>query len=411
MENIKTHYKRLLGLNSSWKIDNVDLQTSEKRILIHLKHQGGQVKCPKCNKLCSIADHAPERSWRHLDTMQFETRLVARIPRTDCPDCGVKTITVPWASKHARFTLMFDMFAIDVLSVCDNVKNACELLGLSWHSMHNIMERSVARGLDVRELETIKHVGIDEKSFRKGQSYVSTLNDLDQGRVLEVVEGRSEESADQLWNVFDQHQLDSVQAAAIDMWPAYANTVKKHIPNANIVHDRYHISSHLNKSVDKVRRHENKILQKQDDMTLTGTKYLWLFNPENLPEERRHAFESLKNSTLKTARGWAIKENFRHFWSYRYTANAKTFFDKWYYWATHSRLKPMVSVAKMLKKHLGNILTWFKQPISNAVSEGFNSRIQAIKANARGFRNFKNYRTRILFFCGKLDLKPKIVTH
>lgn len=411
MESLKTHYKRLLGLENSWQVETVDLQRDERRVVIHLKHRGGRVKCPECKKLCSIADHGPERSWRHLDTMQFETRLVARIPRSNCPDCGVKTIAVPWSSPHARFTLMFEAFAIEVLQACDTVQSACALVDVSWHSMDKIMKRAVERGLDGRELETIDNIGIDEKSFRKGHSYISALNDLDKGRVLEVVEGRSEESADRLWNVFNQHQLDSVQAVAMDMWPAYINTANNHVPNAEVVHDRYHISAHLNKSVDRVRRHEHKMLQKEDNNALTGTKQLWLFNSENLPKERQHAFKSLKDSDLKTARGWAIKENFRNFWGYTYTGSAKRFFDQWYYWATHSRLKPMVEVAKMLKRHLGNILTWFKHPISNAISEGFNSRIQSIKANARGFRSFENYRVRILFFCGKLDLYPNLTAH
>jgi transposase len=70
------------------------------------------------------------------------------------------------------------------------------------------------------------------------------------------------------------------------------------------------------------------------------------------------------------------------------------------------RLKPMVAVAQLLKRHLPNLLTYLKHPITNAVTEGLNSKIQSLKSAARGFRNFQNYRTRILFFCGKLELYP-----
>ena len=66
----------------------------------------------------------------------------------------------------------------------------------------------------------------------------------------------------------------------------------------------------------------------------------------------------------------------------------------------------MIDVARMLKRHLENLLTYLEHPITNAVTEGLNSKIQNIKSAARGFRNFKNYRTRILFFCGKLSLYP-----
>lgn len=75
-------------------------------------------------------------------------------------------------------------------------------------------------------------------------------------------------------------------------------------------------------------------------------------------------------------------------------------------WASRSQLKPMIKVARMIKSHFENIITYLRHPITNAVTEGLNSKIQAIKANARGFRSFTNYRTRILFFCGKLNLHP-----
>lgn len=102
-----------------------------------------------------------------------------------------------------------------------------------------------------------------------------------------------------------------------------------------------------------------------------------------------------------------MKEVFSELWNYRYEASARKFFKKWFGWASRSRLKPIIKVAKMLKAHLENILTYLRHPITNAVTEGLNSKIQAIKANARGFRSFFNYRTRILFFCGKLSLHPQ----
>ena len=63
-------------------------------------------------------------------------------------------------------------------------------------------------------------------------------------------------------------------------------------------------------------------------------------------------------------------------------------------------------VALMLKRHLDGILSWFRYHISNGVAEGYNSHIQSIKTAGRGFGNFANYRTRILFSCGKLNLLP-----
>jgi transposase len=392
-------------------VSDVSLCLEEKRVEITLVHRGGRVTCPGCDAESAIADHSPERTWRHLDTMQFETILQARVPRAKCKACGVKTTTVPWAGKHSRFTLLFEAFAIEVIQACGNVRSAASLLGLGWDSVHLIMERAVERGLECRELDSLQYAGIDEKSFRRGQSYVSILTDLTGRRVLEVVEDRTEEAADGLWKTLSGKQKTQIEAVAIDMWAAFANSVKTHAPQAEIVHDRFHISKYLNEAVDKVRRGEHKLLMQTGDESLKGSKQLWLYNPENLSDERWIEFEALKDQELKTARAWAIKEQFRWFWEYRYAGNARKFFNRWYGWATHSQLEPVIKVAKMLKRHLDNTLTYFRHGITNAMSEGFNSRIQSIKSQARGFRAFKNYRTRILFYCGKLKLLPAGISH
>jgi transposase len=155
-----------------------------------------------------------------------------------------------------------------------------------------------------------------------------------------------------------------------------------------------------------VRRQEHKELMAQGDETLKGSRQLWLYNPENFSPEQRSEFAALKDLHLKVARAWAAKELFSQFWKYQEEGWARRFFKGWYSWVSRSQLKPLVEVGQMLKRHLENLLTYLKHHITNAVTEGLNSKIQSIKAAARGFRSFRNYRIRILFFCGKLDLYP-----
>ena len=171
------------------------------------------------------------------------------------------------------------------------------------------------------------------------------------------------------------------------------------------MHD-FHISKYLGEAVDKVRRTENKTLKKDGDERLKGSRQLWLYSFENLDEDRQEQLTILQQQDLKTSRAWAIKENFRWFWDYTYAGNAKKFFDRWYGWARRSRLEPIKKVALKLKTHLDGLLSYFCHRVTNATAEGFNSRIQSIKSAARGFRKFENYRLRILFYCGKLELIP-----
>src|ERR1035437_6502830 len=283
------------------------------------------------------------------------------------------------------------------------ITQAVEFWGMT---AQEIMRRAVERGLERRQLEDLKHLGMDEKSFKRGQSYVTLLTDLDQSRVLDVVQERTSEAADQLWETLTPEQKQTVEAVAVDMWEPFIRTIEKQVPDADIVHDKFHVSKYLGEAVDQVRRQEHKELMAQGDETLKGTRQLWLYNPENFSPEQIEEFSALKDLELKVARAWAAKELFSKFWNYQEEGWARRFFKDWFGWVSRSRLKPVVEVAQMLKRHLDNLLTYLKHHITNAVTEGLNSKIQSLKSAARGFRNFRNYRIRILFFCGKLNLYP-----
>jgi len=407
MTSQEEHYEQLLGLGGAWKVSAVQLELSAKRVEVDIYFDLSQtMQCPECGKSCAHYDDREQREWRHLDTMQFETVLRCEVPRCNCPEHGVKTLRVPWAGKSSRFTLLFESFAIDVLQACSSVKAAAELMGLNWHQVNEIKRRAVARGLERRESAPIKHLGIDEKSFRKGPHYVSLLTDLEGSRVLDVAEGRDGAACDKLFGTLAEEQLKDVEAIAMDMWRAFIKAAGEHLPNADIVHDRFHISQHLNQAIDKVRRHEHKALSKQQDDTLKNSKYLWLTGFENLSKEMQVRFNQLQSLGLKVGRAYAIKETFEHFWDYQYAGCARKFFKKWYGWARRSKLEPVKRVAKMIKEHFENIITYLKHRITNATTEGFNGVIESIKTNARGFRSFENYRVAILFQCGKLNLKP-----
>ena len=406
-QSLTAHYALLLGLNDAWKVSEVKLQMEANRVEIRLEHTGRTLVCPECGAACSRHDLAPERTWRHLDTMQFETVLTARVPRADCKACGVKTCEVPWAGKHSPFTWLFEAFAVEVLKASRCVEAARKVLRLSWSGTHKIIRRGVERGLVRRDLSQVKRVGIDEKSFLRGQSYITSLCDLEGTRVLEVIEGRKEENACGLLRSLPESTRSRIEAIAMDMWPAFISAAGKELPGAEVVFDRFHVSKHMGEAVDAVRRSEHKQLVREGDKRLAGSRYHWLRREETIREDKREEFAALKESGLKTARAWAIKELLREFWECRNEAFAETHFERWYAWAVRCRLAPVAKVARMLKKHLGGLLAYFRHRITNAATEGLNSKIQAIKSAARGFRKFENYRLRILFFCGRLDLRPE----
>lgn len=398
----------MLGLGSDWEVTLVDLSLEEKEVRLSLKHLNSIGCCSECDEEGAVYDYSPERKWRHLDTMQFSTVIEAKTPRIKCSKCGkVKNARLPWAGKHSHFSLLFEAFAIQVLQMATSVSDASKLLGLNWNQAQTIMNRAVERGLLRREEEEVPWLGMDEKSFRKGHNYISVLNDLEQGRVIEVTEGRSSEVAEQLLTQgLSLEQREMVCGVSIDMSAPFIKAIKTHLQNADIVHDKFHISQHLTKAVDITRRRENKQLIQSGDDSLKGTKYQWLKNEIGLDEEECKSIERASLKELEVSKVWYLKELFSYFWKKYDKESALKFFIYWVKEVIEIGNKEMLKVAKMLHRHLENILTYFDCFITNAVSEGINSKIQSLKANARGFRSFYNYRTTILFFCGKLKLAP-----
>ena len=398
-------FHRVLGLEEPWSVHEVKLDLPGKRVEVRVGLRES-TQWTEDGTLLPIAGYE-ERQWRHLDTMQLETVLSARVPRVRYPDGTTRMVAVPWAGKGARWTLDFEALAVEVLGVCASVNEAARWLRLDARATQRIMDRAVARGLERRTLEALPRLGIDEKSFRKRHHYGTLVNDLDRGRVLEVVEHRTTEATEEGLGSLGEQALGSVEAVAIDMSAAFEAAARKCCPKAEIVYDRFHVSALLGGAVDRVRREENARLRAEGDESLKGTRYDWLFDPANLSEERFLAFGELVQRDLATARAWHHRILFNEFWNQPTAEAGEAFFRKWFRRAVRSKLAPVVEVARTIRRHLHGLLTWFRHRITNALSESLNSRIQTLKNAARGFHHFSSFRTRILFFLGGLDLKPR----
>jgi len=174
--------------------------------------------------------------------MQFKKELVTRLPRSRCAEHGVENIVPPWAGKHSRLTLLSEAFGVEVLQACRTVKAAAALLGLSWNAVQTIMNRTVARGAVRHEATPIKHIGIDEKSFWRGQDYITVLTDPDGSLVLDVAPERTQAAAESVLAMLTVGQRQKVCAVAADTLPAYAQAVAMQTPNAELAHDKFHVA-------------------------------------------------------------------------------------------------------------------------------------------------------------------------
>jgi transposase len=379
-------FRTLLGLEHPWRVDRVCLSPADKQLdlwLVH--HPRASFSCPQCGKVRPLYDHVPSRTWRHLDHGDYRTWLHARLPRVTCPEHGTRQALLPWALPGARYTSAFERHAIDVLLETD-VLGGSRLLHLSWHEAWHIMERAVARGQQAKKRRVIRRLGVDEKAVAKRHQYVTLVCDLDRATVEYIADDRKKTSLDAYYGSLSKRQLRAIQAVAMDMWEPFIASTVAHVPDAQakIVFDRFHLMKHMTEAVDTVRKQEQRLLHEQGDDSLKGTKYVWLFSEENLPEDWDEWLARLQALHLKTGRAWAIKESLRELWGYQRKGWALRHWKHWYFWATHSRLEPVVKVARMLHGHLDNVLTYFDHRITNATSEGLNSKIQTVKKTPTG---------------------------
>lgn len=401
-------YHHLLGLQKPWFVADVQIDVKGQQVDVWAEHpQRLQWPCPECGTKGPLHDHGQDRVWRHLDSCQFRTFLHARPPRMMCPEHGVRQVRLPWAERHSRFTLLFERFAIEVLGNT-HIQAGRRILGISWDEAWHLMDQAVQRGLRSKPKRVIAQLGVDEKHAGAGQDYVTIICDLDRGTVEEVTVGNNSASLEAYFDRLATEQLEGIEAVAMDMAGGYINAVSVRLPNGRekIVFDRFHIMKLMNEALDKVRRQESKNLRDEGNPLLTGTKFLWLCGQERLSSNYKNWFASLRAAGLKTARAWAIKEMLRDLWKYKSLAWAEKYWKRWYFWATHCRLKPVKKVACTLKNFLYGILNYCKYRITNAMTEGINSRIETLWKSACGFRNKERFRTVILFHLGGLELYP-----
>ncbi len=348
----------------------------------------------------SKAYDTEQKTWRHLNFFQHETYIHARVPRVECPDgCGIKTVEVPWARPRSGFSLLFEALIMTLVREMP-VAAIAALIGEHDTRIWRVLHHYVDEARKEMDCSGVERIGMDETASRRGHNYITLFYDLDEKRLLFGTEGRDQSVVSAFREDLQAHGGDPAQIRQVcsDMWPAYIRGVSDCFPEAEITYDRFHTMKILNAAVDQVRREEAGTRGE-----LKNTRYLWLKNPTNLTARQKQTMEDLPTHNLKTARAYQIRLTFQELFQQPSREAAEAFLKRWYFWATHSRLDPIIQAAKTIKKHWDGILNWFDSLITTGLIEGFNGLIQAAKARARGYRTNRNLITMAYLVVGKLD--------
>ena len=409
-------FQQLLVLGDAWRVKAVDYVEQQRTVVIRVEETPqlwpGQ-KCPHC-EAASVAgyDHAPERSWRHLNVCQLESEITCALPRGQCRECRqVFTVRAPWEGRSRGLSQEFEAFALILMREMP-VKKAGEILGETDHKLWRMLFAHVDAAWAELSWENVVWVGADEMNRRKGHNYLTVFVDLEAKRVLLAVEGKDATVWERFAAELGRHNghPKAITQVAIDMSPAYIKGVKENLGQATIVFDKFHVVSQVVEAVEAVRRNEVR-QDAQAREQLAKTCWLWRKNPEGWTEREASRWEQLQGKPLVTGLAYAMRLELQRAYAAPTAAQARRRFQQWCQWVeTEARdlesglLEPMRKAAQMVERHLEGILAHWKQGLTTAFLEGLNSLFSATKRKARGYRSSEYQIAMLYFVAGKLEI-------
>lgn len=399
-------YEQILGLSSPWYVADVELIKAQDEVVVRVaQDQRASLACPRCGRACPGYDRR-ERRWRHLDTCQFKTQVVAQVPRIQCPEHGCLTISVPWAEQNSRYTLLFEGFVIQWLKDAA-ISAVSRQLRLSWTAIDNIMERAVRRGLLNTPQRPASKLAVDETAFRKGHDYVTIVsNHL--GQALAVEDGRSQHSLGRFYSSLDSEQKRAIISVTMDMSPAYQRATHDHLDKAyrKIAFDHFHVAQILNKALDQTRKADMSRAEHSMRREIHRTRYSWLRQRGSLNDSQVASIKHLSTLLQDTALVWYLKEKARDTWKSYRVKGARAAWHNWIAMARATEVRALVTAASQIESKLFGILNAMRFRASNGLAEALNGQIRILKVRARGYRSRERFKRAIMFHYGGLEMAP-----
>jgi len=399
-------FQRALGLVEPWQVVGVEFDAGQRRLDLRIDFpKGSRFSCPECDRVgCAVKD-TELKTWRHLNFFEHQAYLTARVPRVICEEHGARRVRVPWARERSGFTLLFEALVMALVREMP-VAPLAELIGETDMRVWRIVHHYVDEAVDAQDLSRVVRVGIDETSSRRGQHYVSVFADLDERRAVFVSEGRDQATVQAFSGFLEAHggKTANVREVCQDMSEAFLTGTLRHLPDAEITFDRWHIRSHLSEALDDVRRQDAK----QHKGLLKNTRYLWLRRPENLTERQQDWLDELLQRPLEIVRAYELSLRFDAFYELEDPDTAEEYLRRWISDVNDSEIEPLIKFTRMLEDHWPGVMRWHHSRVSNGLLEGLNSLIQAAKRRARGYRTNRNFIAMIYLVAGKLSAGPAL---
>lgn len=376
--------------------------------------KGSRPVCSVCGNPGPGYDTLKIRRFEFVPLWGIAVFFLYAMRRVDCPSCGIKVERVPWAEGKNHLTTTYAWFLAKWAKRL-SWKETADAFQTKWDNVFRSVKMAVAWGLSNRNLNNITAIGIDEICWRKkGSKFLTLVYQIDNGckRLLWIGKDRTKKTLISFFEEFGPDRSATLRFVCTDMWKPYLLIVAEKAGQALNILDRFHIMSHMNKAIDKVRATEVKTLKaKGEEAVLTGSRWCLLKRPENCTESQTSKLQELVAINLKTVRAYLLKEDFQRFWDYKSVWWATKFMDDWCNRTMRSRIDPMKKIARMLRSHRSLILNWFraKEQIALGAVEGLNNKAKVTTKKAYGFKSFEVIKLALYHTLGNLPEPP--VTH
>ena len=387
------------------------LDRENKRIEIQLESKNSaKARCSLCQSRCPVYDHQKERWFKFVPLWGYEANITYKPRRVSCKNHGVIIEWMPWAIGKRPVCKSYALFLAKWAKLL-SWSDVGRAFKTSWDIVYVSVKYVVDYGLKNRCLDKIEQIGIDEILFRRGLRFVTLVFEITAGskRLLWIGKDRKAKTLLEFFKLLGKSRYQKITAVSSDMWKAYLKVVKKKLPNAIHILDRFHIMKKFNEAIDQMRRIEFKSLKEQNqEKILINSRWALLKKVENLTEKQSLKLKDLVKSNLKTYKAYLIRESFQRFWNLPTRKTAQIFMTIWIQMVNRTKIEPMKKVAKTLSNHQELILNWFdvSPRISNGTVEGFNNKVKLVMRRAYGFSSFQALEVALYHTLGGLPEPP-----
>ena len=397
--------RRLLGVTS---IRCRGVEIAEDGLVFEVRPRWHKPRCGQCGKRAPGYDRLKARRWQHLAVGRAILWLRYAPRRVSCPSCGICAEKVPWGESPSRFTSALEELAAYFAQLTDKTA-VTKLLAIAWRTVGNIVERVVGGRLDPKRLDDLRFIGIDEFSYRKRHHYITVIVDHLQSRVVWSAKGKSAETVAAFFAELGPERVGKLEVVTMDMSAAYIQAVRDHAPKAQIVFDRFHVQRLSGDALDEVRRAQVRDLDDPEArQAIKNSRFALLRNLWNLDKDDKMKLSEVQNNNKKLYRGYLLHHALAHVLGYAQPGRAKKDLEEWLSWASRSRLKPFVKLARTIRQHKDDILAYVEYRLTNGVVEGINNRLRMIARRAYGFHSAGALIAMLFLCCGGITLSPPL---